>query len=184
MRLYVEEDKGWGTSELLQTIVLASAHMERRYPGHGRLQVEDLSARSGGKIEGHNSHQNGLDADLTYYRLDGEEHDPIATGQKYSPSMVVNGRISLNFDTQRNWEFMKALHRSGPVQRIFVDRVIKAELCRHAKLTGEYAANVAVLRSLRHEENHADHMHVRLRCPLPIRRCAPQADLTGGSGCP
>lgn len=184
MRLYLEHDRGWGTDDLVQMITGAAQEMETLHPGLGRLQVEDLGQFGGGEIDGHASHQNGLDVDLTYYRRDGLEHDPVSSGQKYSPSMVIDGKISPNFDSKRNWQFMKSLHRHGRVQRIFVDPVIKRELCREASRQGEKASHARVLQSLRHLENHADHLHVRLRCPVKDKRCKAQAEVASGTGCP
>ena len=184
MRLYLGEDRGWGTDEMIQMITASAREMDSLYPGFGRLQVEDIGQFGGGEIDGHASHQNGLDVDLTFYRKDGLEHDPVATGETYSPSMVIGGRISSNFDAERNWQFFKLLHRHGNVQRIFVDQVIKNEICREASRVGEKKSYVEVLRSLRHQTNHADHMHVRLRCPVKDKSCKSQAEVAAGSGCP
>lgn len=97
--------------------------------------------------------------------------------------MVIDGKVSANFDIERNWEFMKALHRHRNVQKIFVDSVLKKELCKFSKSKKDYSGNIQVLRSLRHEINHADHLHVRLRCPSNEKKCVNQPDPPAGSGC-
>ncbi len=176
--------KIWGTDPLISMIQNAAADIRRRYPGCDRLQVEDLSAENGGDVDGHKSHENGLDVDLGFYREDCIEHDPVATNEPYAPSMVVNGQTSSNFDLERNWELMKALHRYGDVARIFIDQTLKNSLCEYAKARGEYNDNREVLRSLRHVTNHADHIHVRLNCPENATNCTNQGALTGGTGCP
>lgn len=184
MRLFLEHDRGWGAVELINLITASAWQMSRAYPGEARLQVEDLSARFGGKITDHGSHQNGLDADLTYYRIDNLEHEPSRSYQMYSPPMVVNGLISPNFHSEKNWALVKSLHQNGNVNRIFMDQVIKNELCRYARSVGEDQSYSEVLRSLRHEENHQDHLHVRLHCPPGASKCRPQAPPPAGSGCP
>lgn len=184
MQLYRDMERIWGAEPMIDMIQKAAMDMARKYPGKDRLQVEDISAKEGGEIEGHNSHENGLDVDLGYFKADGVEHDPIKKGQYYADPMVINGKISPNFDVERNWELMKALHRHGNVQKIFVDQVLKNEFCRYAKSKGELAANVEVLRSLRHVTNHQDHMHVRLRCPKGATRCKNAPEAPAGSGCP
>lgn len=181
MRLFLEHNHGWGTLEMINTLVQTGMTMSELYPGRGRMQVEDISGEYGGRIEGHGSHQNGLDADITYFRVDGVEHDPMF-GQKYGVSMVVGETISPLFDSQRNWDVVKALHQHGKVQRIFMDQVIKNELCRYARSINDF--NVEILRSIRHVDNHQDHMHVRLRCPEDDKQCRSQAEVPGGSGCP
>lgn len=184
MQLYREMERIWGTLPLVNMIQKSAADLATKYPGRDRLQVEDLSAKEGGDIDGHASHENGLDVDLGYMKANGVEHDPVKTGQMYAPSMVNGNTVSENFDVERNWELMKALHRHGDVQRIFVDQVIKNKLCEYAKSKNEYKSSVEVLRSLRHVENHADHLHVRIRCPKDAKKCVNQAELPKGSGCP
>jgi penicillin-insensitive murein endopeptidase len=183
MHLYRESDLGWGTEELIGLIQNSAKLMNQLYPGQARLQVEDLGAENGGDILRHGSHENGLDVDLTYYRRDGLEHDPIATGKKYSNPMVIKKKISPNFDHAKNWNLVKALHQSGSINRIFMDGVIKKELCKYAKVIKEYKSHGHVLRSIRHADNHHDHMHTRLNCPTHAKRCIPQIEVPAGSGC-
>lgn len=184
VRLYIFEDRGWGADSTIRTIVDAAAYMSRKFPGRDRLQVEDISAQHGGKISGHGSHQNGLDADLQYFKRNNMEHSPEMTGSKYAPSMVEGNSVIENFDTQRNWELVKALHIYGRVQRIFMDQVIKNHLCSYAKEIGEYKNNIKALASIRHVTNHKDHLHVRMRCPKGAKECRAQGDVGASSGCP
>ena len=173
----------WGTNPLVQTIVCGASEMNTHYPNRDRLQVEDMSARHGGDISTHASHENGLDVDLQYFKADGQEHRPTAA-QRYAPPMVASGRVIANFDVERNWQLAKALHRCGNVAVIFMDRAIKNRLCQYARSTGDYAANIQVLRSIRHSDNHQDHLHMRLKCPPRARRCISQSPPPPGSGCP
>lgn len=183
MQLFRDVGRIWGTWPLVQTIVCAADRMNDLYPDRDRLQVEDMSAREGGDIPQHGSHENGLDVDLQYFKADGREHIPTVT-QRYAPPMVTGGRVSENFDVQRNWELVKTLHRCGSVGRIFMDQALKDRLCRYARSINEFSSNVEVLRSIRHVPNHADHLHLRLNCPRNSRRCRPQAPPPPGSGCP
>lgn len=176
-------DQIYGTDEMLGMIKKSAADMAKKFPGRDRLQVESIAALHGGHIDPHGSHQNGLDVDLQYFKANGQEYVPTISAP-YSEPMVEAGRVSDNFDVQRNWELVKALHKNGPVQRIFMDTPLKNALCKYAKSTGDYASNINVLRSIRFVANHQDHMHVRLRCPPSARRCISQADPSPGSGCP
>lgn len=184
MQLYRDMQRIWATYPMVDMIEKAAADVARRYPGRDRLQVEDISKENGGEVDGHDSHENGLDVDLQYYKADGVEHDPIKKKQYYADPMVVNGKVSSNFDIERNWELMKALHRHGNVQKIFIDEKLKNALCQYAKSKNDYSKNVQVLRSLRHVTNHQDHMHVRLRCPKSATKCVNLPDPPAGSGCP
>lgn len=183
MRLFKERNRGWGSREMISMLQNTASEMDRLFPMRDRLQVGDISAFGGGEITRHNSHQNGLDADLAYYRTNGVEQLPDIFDE-FSENMIVNGKISPNFDFERNWELMKALHRDGKVQRIFADQIVKEELCRYAQERGEDETHVEVLRSLRHVEDHSDHLHVRLYCPKTAKSCIAQEETPPGSGCP
>jgi penicillin-insensitive murein endopeptidase len=184
MQLFREKDHIYATRDLITMLQLAALDMSKRYPNRDRLQIEDMSARNGGRVEGHGSHQNGLDVDLGYFKLDGVEHDPRTAGTYYAHPMATNGVVSSNFDTERNWELAKSLHQHGNVQKIFMDQTIKNHLCRYAKSINELQKHQNVLRSIRHVTNHEDHMHVRLRCPKDARKCRNLPEAPEGTGCP
>lgn len=183
IHMYRESERFWGTSQLIKLIEETAADMESKYPGRDRLQIEDLSQKDGGDITGHASHENGLDADIGYYKTDGIEHDPTLKNQKYANPMVVKAKVIPNFDVERNWELMKSLHRHGDVQKIFVDGLLKKSMCNYAKKMGEYSDNKLVLRSLRHQANHQDHLHVRLRCPKEAKKCKNLPEMPNEIGC-
>jgi murein endopeptidase len=78
-------DRGWrrwGTSKLVDTVENLSVDYGVRFPIGPRLVVGDLSRPHGGPFGvefggvGHASHQNGLDVDIYYPRLDGLEQPP------------------------------------------------------------------------------------------------------------
>jgi len=184
MQLYRELNHIYATRPMLSMLRKTAAVMEEKYPNRDRLQIEDLSAKNGGDVKGHNSHENGLDVDLGYFKADGIEHDPRTAGTYYAKPMAVNGVVSSNFDVERNWELVKTLHRFGNVQKIFMDQALKNRLCAYAKSTNDFQANQKVLLSIRHVTNHADHMHVRLRCPPDAKQCRNLPEPPTGSGCP
>jgi murein endopeptidase len=72
----------WGTAKLVDTVERLSVDYGVRFPIGPRLVVGDLSRRHGGPFGvefggvGHASHQNGLDVDIYYPRLDGLEEPP------------------------------------------------------------------------------------------------------------
>ena len=69
----------WGTEELVLTLESVAGDMRADDPLAPRLGIADLSRPHGGPFGrrygglGHGSHQNGLDADVLYPRLDGRE---------------------------------------------------------------------------------------------------------------
>ena len=78
----------WGTDRLLRTVLEVIAGYRLDNALAPRVGIGDLSRRHGGDFGmrfgglGHGSHQNGLDADIYYPRIDGQERRP------YKPSQV------------------------------------------------------------------------------------------------
>ena len=77
----------WGTGRLLRTVERVLAAYARRNPGAQPVLVGDLSRPRGGNFGpqyggiGHVSHQNGLDADVYFPRLDGRLRAPRRADQ-------------------------------------------------------------------------------------------------------
>lgn len=187
MQLYRDMERIWGTSEMITMIEATGRDMNSRYPGKDRLQVEDISVKHGGDISGHASHENGLDVDIQFYKLDGQEHVSNGQGayrQFAAPMVNKDGSLSENFDVERNWELMKSLFKNGHVARIFIDEKIKQALCQYANSKNELREYATVLRNMKHEDNHADHLHVRMQCPAGQRRCqGSHPETSGPTGC-
>jgi murein endopeptidase len=67
----------WGTDDLARTVLRVVTRYARAHPAAPRVGVGDLSRRHGGPFgPKHATHQNGLDADVYYPRLDRRERPP------------------------------------------------------------------------------------------------------------
>lgn len=180
-------ERRYGALEMISLLEKTAAEMTVLYPDTERLQVGDISNEKGGKAGGHDSHTNGLDTDLAYYRMDRSEIEPNHTlgyflnGKRIN--YVAGGVISPDFDIERNFKFIQMLYSSQILSRIFVDALIKKTFCEYTKQMGIFDESVEILRKLRPWPNHADHMHVRIDCPKNSIRCTPQAPIPMGSGC-
>lgn len=81
------EWRRWGTDRLLRTTLNVLREFGRAHSGAPRVAVGDLSRPRGGDFGpqfgsiGHSSHQNGLDVDVYYPRLDGRVRPPSRPGQ-------------------------------------------------------------------------------------------------------
>ena len=83
-------DRGWrrwGTQELIDVLVRVTSEFRAAHPGVPRVLISDLSRPQGGPFGprygglGHDSHQNGLDADVMYPRRDGLLRAPLRPSQ-------------------------------------------------------------------------------------------------------
>ena len=68
----------YATDKLIRVVLRVADEYARANPGAPRLAIGDLSKPGGGRFAGafHASHQNGLDADIYYPRLDRRERSP------------------------------------------------------------------------------------------------------------
>lgn len=78
----------WGTDEAVRTTLRTLRRFRRAHPGAPRVGVGDLSLPRGGYFGpevgggiGHATHQNGLDIDVYYPRLDRRERPPESPEQ-------------------------------------------------------------------------------------------------------
>ncbi len=182
MKLFVPRNRNWSTHDLNELLRDVAQELKRVYPKGERLQIGDQSARRGGQISGHASHQNGLDVDVAYLRRNHHEQSPNNT-KGFEESFVKNGKITKNFDIERNWAALKLMNRVGSINRIFMDVAIKRTFCEYAKAHGELESEAETLRHLRPYSNHDDHMHVRIECPRGNSRCVSQPEAPPGAGC-
>jgi murein endopeptidase len=72
----------WGTDELVRIILRVLATYAADHPRAARVGIGDLSRPHGGWFgPRHVSHQNGLDVDVYYPRLDRRERPPLRVSQ-------------------------------------------------------------------------------------------------------
>ena len=77
----------WGTDKLVRTLLEVMGEFQDDHPDAPRVGVGDLSRPRGGDFgprfgpPGHASHQNGLDVDVYYPRLDRRERAPLRPAQ-------------------------------------------------------------------------------------------------------
>jgi len=182
LKIFRHRDRGWATEALIDLIENAAQQVHDLFPAGERLQIADASQEGGGKITGHASHQNGLDIDLVFYRMDRFEEDPERSGG-LNEHFIADGKLTENFDLERNWLFIDALVKTKKVNRIFVDEKIKQALCRYARDEGLLADSEETLRRLRHWPHHTNHLHVRFSCPSTSPNCLSQSLPPSGTGC-
>jgi len=175
----------FGRPRLVHALESAAADVTRLKPGGAPLSIGDLSARTGGRIPGHDSHRSGRDVDLLFLVT------TPAGASVPSPGFVrfegdglarIDGTDDyVRIDIDREWLLLRSLLTSPAVgvQFMFVCHEIEALLIDHARALGEpdslvWQAETVMLEpsdSLRHD----DHVHLRIAC-------SPEEAVAGCSG--
>jgi murein endopeptidase len=71
----------YGNERTIRAILSVAAGYREAHPHAPRVVVGDISFRDGGRMDEHLSHQNGLDVDVYYPRLDRHTSAPTMTRQ-------------------------------------------------------------------------------------------------------
>lgn len=137
------------------------------------ILIGDLAQPRGGlMVNGHSSHQTGLDVDIWFMMT----QSPLA--EDYLNSFLAPNMVTETGIDQALWSprFLQLASEAPEVERIFVSPPIKKELCNLYK--GE-----AWLRKIRPWWEHKDHFHARLHCPKSAKHCVKQPALPQCDGC-
>ncbi|HHM12108.1 MAG TPA: hypothetical protein ENJ16_01040, partial [Planctomycetaceae bacterium] len=156
-----DRTRAFGTTETIAAVVAGFHRYADRFPGADPIVVGDLSARRGGRIYGHQSHQSGLDIDVR----------------------LVKDSEGNGFDAERNWFLVRSLIDGSDVRAIFLNRTEQTWLREAAEADVGAASAAEYFALIRHEPGHTIHMHVRFACSKEDKRCVgyslPDAGETG-----
>jgi LysM repeat protein len=169
--------RAWGANQTVFNVKRAIAAVRARHERLHRLAIGDLSARRGGKITEHRSHQSGRDADIGFYY----RRVPAGYPEAFVPATPDNLDFPATLDLLV--AFAATASAEGGVERIFLGYDTQRLIYEWAERThalsegelgalfqypnGPYAASGLV----RHEPGHDDHIHVRFKCATNDRRC-------------
>lgn len=148
----------------------------------GIAMMGDSSQPRGGPMKsGHASHQTGLDLDVWFWVPPQALERPLTDEERETEgalSMLTGKPLKINRDLWNHGhvEMLKLASEHPETQRIFVNPLIKKELCDTVTENREW------LRKIRPWYGHDDHFHVRLRCPKDSKGCVGQEE-PKGDGC-
>ncbi len=151
----------WGTQETIDNIVRSIEKVVAEHPNTPPLAIGHISAKRGGHLSPHKSHQSGRDVDLGYY------HSP-------PKSVFVKGNEQ-NLDLERTYALIKTIVTETETDLVLVDTSIQRLLVRYAQTHGEDEAFIDHLFQVRdkhprplvrHARGHANHLHVRFSSPI------------------
>lgn len=175
MRL--SRDRNWGTPRLVKFIKRLGDNA-KTVSWNGLLIGDMAQPRGGPMINGHSSHQIGLDVDIWFKPM--PDHVLSREEREMDPAVNVVAPDGLDVDhkvwTSAYTEVVKTAAEDPSVTRIFVNAAIKKKMCSEAGTDRRWLAKV------RPWWGHAEHFHVRLACP-DYRECKGQPVVPTGDGC-
>jgi len=160
----VDPEHAWGTQETVDSLCRALEAVARQHHDTRVVDIGHLSARSGGPLRPHRSHQSGRDVDLGLYYSDRNSRwYTYADGD--------------NLDVARTWTLLKALASSTDIEMVLLDINLQKRVETFALSTEHDTAWVHLLfhgegaqpRLLRHSPGHATHLHLRFKNPIARR---------------
>jgi murein endopeptidase len=170
-RITAQRWKTWATRHTVLELDEVFDAWARQDRGAPPVLVSNLSARKGGPLEPHKTHQSGRDVDLGY----------IMKGAGEQPEW--HRMTADNLDATRTWQLLRLIVDHADVEVIFMDRKLQRALLDHALSHGTVRKSrlaywLEVAKGARrggplikHVPGHADHFHVRLACPSDEPRC-------------
>ena len=156
----VDPGHAWGTQETVDYLRGAILKVNQEFPGAPRVVIGHISAKLGGPLSPHISHQAGRDVDVGYY---------------YQTELPYFARADArNLDLPRTWSFVKALLRDTRIDLILIDRSIQKLIRDYALSHNEDSTWIQQVfdggqgkRALiLHARGHGDHIHVRFFNPI------------------
>jgi len=153
----------FGTGATIKAIKAAISKyaMLKGIKGGPQVHVGDISARGGGPLKGHKSHQKGVDVDVGL----------VLKGADAGEVRFLSGNAD-NLDVGRTWALIKSFVDTKEVRAIFLDYGLQKVLYEHAKKKGVPESKLDELFQyprgkgrgfgiIRHWKGHRDHFHVR-----------------------
>jgi hypothetical protein len=150
----------WGTQETVDGLAHAIDAVATRFPSTPKAFIGNISAKNGGHLPPHVSHQSGRDVDLGYYLTEGHRWYATAT--------------AANLDRARTWHLVRTLLVESDIDLVLMDLSVQRVLKAYARESGDEPAWLDQIfqvggKSARplifHAKGHATHLHVRFYSP-------------------
>ncbi|HMA91836.1 MAG TPA: penicillin-insensitive murein endopeptidase [Polyangiaceae bacterium] len=157
----VDPAHAWATPETVEYLSRALRAVAERYTGTSPVSIGHLSARNGGPLRPHVSHQSGRDVDVGFYYSNGS-------------SQWYQRASDDNLDLDRTWWLIRTLVLETDIEMILLDQGLSRLVERFALENGESREWVDGLFHsrqgrppiVRHAAGHATHLHLRFFNPI------------------
>jgi penicillin-insensitive murein endopeptidase len=171
-------DRYWGNPILVAFIERLGEKAKK--VGWNGLLIGDMSQPRGGPmLNGHASHQVGLDVDIWFTPM--PSHEPTREEREFEMALKMVAKDRRDVDpatwSHERTELVRIAAQDPVVARIFVNPAIKKAMCREA------GSDRAWLAKARPWWGHDEHFHVRLACPPDSPLCKQQPETGSGDGC-
>lgn len=164
----------FGTDELIGGLIFVAKSLKSNDPAMPDLALGDISARNGGQITMHRSHQNGRDVDIVFFVTDPSGRPVQATDMVAFDGQGRSASGDLRLDVPRTWKLVEALLSNSyfgkDVKNLFISDPLRALFLKHARKIGSGAAGrAASLMSQPGASPHSNHFHLRIGCSAEDR---------------
>jgi penicillin-insensitive murein DD-endopeptidase len=170
--------EGWelGNGCSLENISFPARPRDR---ASGRPGSRQSQPRGGPMLNGHSSHQIGLDVDIWFTPMPDHELSREEREFNMALNMVAKDRPAVDPKvwTYERTALVRAAAQDPVVARVFVNPAIKKAMCREA------GSDRSWLSKVRPWWGHDEHFHVRIACPSDSPQCKPQPPAGSSDGC-
>lgn len=178
MRL--SRNRRWGHPDMIALLERLSRDAAAKDGWPGLLLGDISQPRGGPMLNGHSSHQVGLDADIWLTPMPDKTLTRSERENQPFTSMIRPDKF-LTVD-ERRWtpahaRLLMRAARYPQVERIFVNPAIKKKLC------DTWQGDRAGMGKIRPYYGHDSHFHIRIKCPEGSSNCKAQAAVPPGDGC-
>lgn len=159
--------RSYGSTQTIRTIQTAMTTLRHTKGVTTEVLIGDLSLREGGPISPHVSHQSGRDIDIRLV---------LARGLERSTIPVQASQV----DWDATWKLVHSFLETGRVTHVFLDHARQQHLFEaairagvHPKVVDRWFQWPAYgAGTIRHEDGHRAHVHIRLACATTDARCS------------
>lgn len=157
---FSDPGNAYGTQETIDSITRAIQKVHDKYPDANKVYIGHISAKAGGHLRPHKSHQAGRDVDLSYFYTESKLWYAVANDK--------------NLDKAKTWAFVKAFLEDPNTEMILIDTSLQKLLYAYAQTAGEdkdmldrvfQVSQKSKSPIIRHAKGHATHIHVRFFSP-------------------
>lgn len=172
-----ESDK-YGTIELVNLLELSANYLKQNYGV--TMSVHSMSKEDGVDNPGHETHQNGLNADVGLIHSDDKGNlisnfDPQCElsykSGRYCKENTAHSSFTNKKALQANWDLILFLSKAYDLKYILTDNILYGKIKEYALSNDKDNWDKYGMILQGHPVNHDNHLHILIKCPLGDNKC-------------